>query len=338
MKRLLCMTLAILLCLCSLCGCEQEKPEEKRNSASTANSYTGGGLFAYRDGFIYFADLLNLYEYDMVSGKTVTLAGTSISSLSSPSGLHVTEDRVYFKMNSALNYITRDGKERGQISSAWGSTMCTDGIDMFFKKSGNLIRRNLETGVEEVLWGKENGKIYTYALSNDKIYLTIENVQHRDYSLWMSDRENIDFQEVSLPESVEPYKVCAVADCVYFSILENGGNLYRYQDGKVEELPFPTGPYYQVVGNKLISRDKGTTSKTRSKMGKELSIRDLNTGEKTVIDDSASYFVVFEERYVCYWRPDEVHQQWYYYDLQTGQTTLMYEILDSEKQFGYSIG
>ena len=353
MKRALCMILA-LFCLCSLCGCEQEETVEWRNNTPSMNCFTAYGCFAYRDDFIYFADTLNLYEYDMVSGKTVILYGTDLLDLDNPEELYVTEDRIYCNMGGFC-YITRDGKEIGEVfpgtgEEGFGGYSYIDGTDVFYvrrsdsSKVVSLFRRDFEIGEEELLF--EGCGVYTYAVGPDKIYVVDKNKQTGDLALYVSDKEKVDFQRVTLPETINPVMVYPTADGAYFNVViknatdfSKSPNLYWYQEGKVEELPFPSGgPNYHVLGNKMIYQDMRSSSKTRSQSARALCIRDVGTGEKTVIDDSVFCYAVLEERYVCYWRPDDVHQKWFYYDLQTGQTTLMYEIEDSMALYNYSIG
>ena len=207
-----------------------------------------------------------------------------------------------------------------------------------------LFRWDIETGVEEVLFG--DWDVYSYAVGPDRIYVITEDELTGDRALYISDKEKVDFQKIPLPETIVPVNAYPVAGGAYFNVKWKNSknaigrpNLYWYENGKVEELPILTGgPRYHLIGNKMVYQDTTTRSKTRSQSAMSLCIRDLETGETTVVDDITFYYAVLEERYVCYWRPDEVHQQWYYYDLQTGQTTLMYEIEDSMALYSYSIG
>jgi hypothetical protein len=84
-----------------------------------------------------------------------------------------------------------------------------------------------------------------------------------------------------------------------------------------------------VGDHTIVSRHAELRSATRSTQCRPLSIFDIRTGESTLVCDSVVDFDVLEDRYICYWWADWQHHKWFVYDMQTGQTQLMFEELES---------
>lgn len=346
MKKLWCVLLAMACFLICLAGCEQQEQVEKKNEFHVSNAMNSNGHFAYRDGYIYFVDTRNIYEYDTETGRTVVLCCTDYY----PTALFVSEERVWYTNigTKGLLYVTRDGKEQGKSftdTGEPGSWFCCDGEDAYFlarvTEADNsfkvaLFHMNWETGATTMLSGDYN--VHTYSVDADNIYmvaLVAKEGANKDYELFVSARGKIDFRRIDL--SFEPVVTCPTTDGLYISNLSKTGNSYLYRGDALEELSVSFGPYYDVVENSLIYENDSTFSHTRSISCRALELYDLETGEKRVLNDSVFEFGVLENRYVCYWWADDVHQKWYYYDLQTGETKLMYEIEDSMTQYGYGI-
>lgn len=343
MKRLWCFLLASLCTLFCLVGCERQAQEEKDIKFNVGNNNTAVGRLAHRDGFIYFADSACLYEYDTASGKTAILDQTGL--LKGFYALFVTEDRVWFTHDEGLHYVTRDGKQCGTCfteSGELGTQFCADGKDAYFLRSTadenkkwktSLFHMDWETGVTKLLSGDHD--VYSYSLDDNNIYIVEQIEQYKDYEVLISDRKNVAFQKIDL--SFEPIMTYPTDEGLYISSLIGDGVTFLYRDGAVTELPVSSGPYYHVVGKNLIYQDFRTTSQTNSKGCHALVLYNMETGEKRVLNDSVWEFGVLEDRYICYWWADDAHQKWYCYDLQTGQTKLMYEIKDSMTQYGYGV-
>ena len=346
MKRALCITLAFLLCLCGLCGCGREEVVATNTSTNCANIITGWGKFAYQDDYIYFSDTYNIREYDIRTGKTVELAS---SYAQEPDYMCVEGDRLYY-VALGLHYITRDGKESGTVFTDTDRDrsaryLYMEGNTVYYSRyqideekqrwNEYLYKRDLKTGEETMLVEGLLG--YNYYVDSEGIYAIADNemsryTENQNGKLYYSPKGRIQFKEIQLP--IKPIQVFPVGDALYIG---NNAMLHRYENGKLTEMNLPAWRF-QICGKYLITKDFYSKSQTASTSCKELSVYDLETGEKTVINDSVLLHAVLGDRYVCYWRADYTHQQWYYYDLQTGQTTLMYEIMDSEKQYSYTIG
>ena len=89
MRKLECILLAVICVLSCFSGCQTTPPVEEEPityNSVCANITSGGGQFAFRDDFIYFSDVFNIYEYDLTTGKTVVLH----TSWNSPLSMYVT--------------------------------------------------------------------------------------------------------------------------------------------------------------------------------------------------------------------------------------------------------
>lgn len=343
MKRFWCTLLALVCAISCFVGCEQQEPEEKPVKFNVSNNYTSPGRFAYRNGFIYFADARCLYEYDTVSGKTAILCEAEVTKRFY--ALFATNERVWYTDGEGMHYVTTDGKESGTCfaeSGELGPQFSTNGVDAYFlrrvmEENGSskvsLFHMDFETGATKLLSGDHD--VYAYSLDENNIYIVEQVEIYKDYEVLISNRKNIDFQKIDL--SFEPIMTYPTEEGLYISSLIGDGVTFLYRDGVATELPVSSGPYFHVVGKHLIYQDLRSTSQTRSKGCNALELYDLETGEKRVLNDSVWQFAVLDDRYVCYWWADDVHQKWYYYDLQTGETKLMYEIEDSMTQYGYGI-
>jgi len=331
-----------LFCALFLHACQQ--PEQAREpSTCMSNILMGGDQFAYRDGFVYFADLRSLYEFDIETGVTVSLSAASSSDIFPYRSLFVTDDRVYYACNG-LHYVTRDGKEQGTVFESPENPhmfLYSDENDLYYRKTlrdeegipyESLFHRNLETGTETELM--PHMYYNCYYVDDEYIYVTTEEQhdQFDNHKLMRSRRDNIQFEEI--PISCSPFYAISGEDGLYLTAFQK--NLMHYQDGVEKELPFLTSTF-QVVGNCILYKGKAD-SQTCSKSCAPLMCYDLQTGQTTTIYHSVYRFAVLNAgRYLCYWRADYSHQQWYLYDMTTGETTLMYEIPDSSQTLGYVI-
>ena len=222
MKRVLCMTLALVLCLCSLSGCKQEEVTTTNTSTNCANNVTGGGQFAFQDDYIYFADTLTIYEYDIHSGKIVELAS---SYADVPMNMYVEGDRLYY-FAGGLQYVTRDGKERGTVFAdtdrdrsarylyAEGDTVYYNKMQIDEEKqrwNEYLYKRDLETGEETMLVA---GLLdYNYYVVDKGIYAIVDNemsryTENRNGKLYYSPKGKIEFEEIQLP--IKPIQIYPV--------------------------------------------------------------------------------------------------------------------------------
>jgi hypothetical protein len=129
----------------------------------------------------------------------------------------------------------------------------------------------------------------------------------------------------------DPGKVMSVDG----GVLIRSGEILKflsYEDNSITDINI-TGLVngMHLVGDyTIVSRHTGRYVTTRSTRCKALSIFDTRTGESTMVCDSVVDFDVLEGRYICYWWADWRHHKWFVYDMQTGQTQLMFEELESD--------
>ena len=341
MKKLGCILLAVVCALSCFAGCQTTPPVEEEPityNSVCANITSGGGQFAFRDDFIYFSDVFNIYEYDLTTGKTVVLH----TSWNRPLSMYVTEDRVYYA-SDGLHYVTRDGKETDTVFFCNESYMYlyADGNTVYYRTTVRhpetkmpldyLVKRDLETGEETPLVGSlwydsySVDSKYIYALINEKTLPDADPDQNR---VVRSEKGNIHFEEI--PMDIHPTCIYPSANGLY---MNKGAKLYRWKDGVLTDMNMPTGEFH-IWGDYQITNLRNGVSGSSL----ELCMYHLETGEKTVISDSSYLYAVLNDRYVCYWKVvSDVHHQWYYYDLQTGETKLMYEIEDSKSMYNYTV-
>jgi len=332
-----CLAAALLL---SLCGCAQE--ETDTFTANFANTVMKGDAFAYRDGFIYFSEMGNMYEYDTETGVTAKLG-----SMSDYVGrcLTVAEDKVMYytrgMSDTSVHYITRDGKNSGvlfrrdDITSAFleGDVWYILALSLQEDVDGftyQLLSRDAETGEETLLL--EADWINSYFVDEEYIYVVeIDTVGYdnegkaiKEYWLLRSPKDQIAFEKVDT--TIKPIKVFANGDDLY--ICQWGDwQIWHYADGVANALPM-TSFNYQVFDGHLLYQDSAPGvpkyDVVNGPFGDPLKAYNLETGEEKVLAESVFYFAILGERYVAYGvNLDGANFRWYVYDWQTGETKEM---------------
>jgi len=331
-KKLTALILAALLLL-SLCGCEQEDVQQQ--SSNFANTVMTGDVFAYRDGFIYFADAGYMYEYDTESGKTARL-----KELKCHFAYHITptdENICYIEMNGQdLQYITRDGKNSGTLFQRNGlmHNLFLDGNTWYFESSRynedrtesieQLWSRDAETGEETLLYEAEI--INPYFVTDEYIYVVWVDITGYsdkgeallDGGVVRSAKDKIAFEPVET--ACIPGNLFVDGEDLY--ILQAGTwQIWHWANGVETALPV-VSPYYQVFDGHLIY-NAGKPG-AMGECGDPLVIHNLETGEEKLLAGSAFYFAILGERYIAYAvTPDGSVFRWYVYDWQTGETKEM---------------
>lgn len=276
--------LTALLVLFALSGCQKEDNGLLDNKSTTCgNIVMGQGTFAYENGFIYFADGNDIYEYDMETGKTIVINAKSIGMYSS---LYSQGQYIYFA-NSGLSRITKDGKKIDKVFERNGSCymLYIDGTDAYYIDGigGSMYHRDLESDKEtEILL-----EVEAYYVDDKNVYAIAktDGVNH----LFISGRDQIDFKEVEL--SFVPIKVFAANGCLYMA--EQGKwQIIKHSSEGEERLPIYSY-YYQVIGDKIIYQEDQESGFDL------LMIYDMAAGERETICENVSNFNVFDDKFVC---------------------------------------
>ena len=127
---------------------------EKTGGTTCSNIVMGNGRFACANDFIYFGTTNMLYEYDLLSGKTISYA---VRDAVLPRSLFVASDYVCYAEGQLMRQ-SRDGKhlERVFNSTEEISVLYPEGMKVYYQnfKEGSLFLRDLEANIEETLIDK----------------------------------------------------------------------------------------------------------------------------------------------------------------------------------------
>ncbi len=294
----------IVYCIVFLGGCTvvyDGNPEP--HSTSCGNITMGNGKFSYDNGFVYYTDLSDIYEYEIASNKAVTVFSTA----DIIKDIYVQDQYIYFNSNG-LKRVTKDGKKQQRIFER------NDGCLQLFVEDANawyldsvegtLYRRDLKTKKEEAVLSH----VMSYYVDDEHIYAIAK--EEDVPALFISDKNNIQFNKVTL--SFLPINVLADDGIVYMAERESY-QVVQWDSGKESRLPIASC-YYQIMGNRIIYLDSSAYDNSNS----SLMQYDMTTGEKKRISEDVSDFNLLEDRYICIQCRAE-DQQFWIYDAETGK-------------------
>lgn len=299
-----------LLLLFSLCGCNANKIENLSNtSTSCGNIVMGNGKFAYDNGFIYFTDLENIYEYDISTGKTIFFSAKSDDVRS----LFVKDKNVFFSCNG-LNSITRDGKKKKVIFERQDGCLqlyVNDDVAYYLDSiEGSLYRRKLDSK-EETLFNN----VLSYYVDEKNIYVVSNNGENT--ALYISPKTKIEFSKITL--SFEPIAVFAHSNKIYLSAKSTYQIVELYNNTETV-IPITT-TYYQIVNNQIIYLD----SKTYENSCFDLMCYDISTNTTAIICENVFDFNVFDEL-ICMQCSTGENAEYKVYNTNTKTTSTMNDL------------
>lgn len=293
MKRIIA-CIGLLAILLTVSGCGEKVYDEVYtgiNTGTTCGNITmGNGSFTYSNGFIYYSDYVNLYEYDTESGKTVTLKleGNMVI----PKSLFVSGDCLYYAQ-SGVKYITKDGKKEGVLFERPDGCFqfFADGMDAYYLngQAGSFFYRDMETGEEHEL---ATDVLVYYVDDKNVYYASITNDSPLTTGLFQADRDTLEFKQVEL--SFDPITVYVCSEGMFLARMGTY-QLVQYANGIERELPMRT-LYYQVHNGCLIYVDADGFSDSYP----PVKSYDLKTGETTVLCENVYNFSILEDRYACF--------------------------------------
>ena len=258
------------------------------NGTTCGNITFGSGRFAYKDGFIYFADWDTIYEYDLQSKVVISFL------LDNPvhlfCGLSITDTHVSYVSNG-LHSVTRDGKHEESV--LWNEKMRTqcfaDGNEVFYLDGigGNLFCYNTQEAVERKLIENVNG----YFVTNDKVYAIAKN-EKSQWALYVCDRAAYMFSEIQL--SFQPIAVYVKGEEVYLAQRGAPYSIVKYVDGTETILPIGSC-YFQTLGENVLFLDDTEYSNSTF----PLKSYNVKTGEIQLLCEKVYDFCILENRYVC---------------------------------------
>ncbi len=308
--KAVCVAVLVLL-LTALWGCQKAEFQlSEDNGTSCGNIIMGMGELAFKDDFLYFADTELLFEYDLQSGKTTFLPAATTF----PMNLHVTENHLVYSGfwdDPTVYAVTKDGKDT--------QTLFETGRDLYIKgdnayyitEDRRLFRRSMSEETETLLVED----CYEYFWTESGIYAIRE--QDEEKALWKSDPDGTAFEQI--PLSFAPIALLATEDDVFLSKRGKPYHVVRYHRG--EEIPLPIRSLkYQVLDGHLIFADEETFENSTW----TYKSYDLETGEITVLCESAMEFGVFADRYIAFWCRGEIGSWWMLYDWQTKELKQIY--------------
>lgn len=306
LRKLVALISVFVVVIFAAYGCSPDKPEfssDGTNGTTCANVTMGNGRFAYRDGFLYMADLNGIYEYDMQTGKGVYLS-REMPGFSN--GLIVTENHIGYSDNG-LKIMSKDGKASETVFEKNDGCLYLyiDGEEMFYldaKQSLNqkdLAKNDFGACILE--------DVLTYHVTEEYIYAAI--VDGEKYSAVYSKRAPIEFREIKL--SIEPIVVLSEGENLFFSEASTY-QITHYVNGNERKLPIHS-LYYQILDGHLIYTDENTFEDNTF----SVKAYNLESGDELVLCDSVFDFCILDNRYVAFWVWEEQGQHWAYYDWQT---------------------
>ena len=295
-----------------LVGCGVNYTGNPDNDSTTCGNITmGQGKFAYADGFVYFTDFSNIYEYDTESQKTVVLKGKSDDIKS----IYVQDDYIYFGCNG-LRRLRRDGKRVRQVYESENAGLQTyvNGSDAYILQSieGSFYHRNLTDGTETKLMDHVMG----YYVDDENIYVVAKREDGIPY-LFVGGREDMKFEMVEL--SFSPIAVAAAGDAVYLSA-RGTYQIIKYSSRGEEPLPV-YATYYQAVDDKILYLD----AKTFENSCFDLAVYDEISGESRTVFEGVYDFGMVGENCVGIQAGTQPGAGYYLYDMENDETVFMYE-------------
>lgn len=312
MKQI-CKLLAIGMCLLiilSICGCGKNKTSDLTNdSTSCGNIVMGNGKFAYNNGFIYFTDLTNIYEYDTVSKKTISFNSKSDDVRS----MFVKDQYVYFACNG-LNRITKDGKKKNYIFESDNGTlqMFVDGKTAYYLDGieGILYSRNIETSEETEIYSS----VLAYFVDQQSIYIVAK--ENGVNSLYVSNKSTLELKKKLL--SFEPISIYSTEDGIYLSAKSTYQIIQCKSDDNEIQLPI-SAVYYQVLNNHLYYLD----SETFENGCFSLKSYDILTGKISLIFENVFDFNIVNKNYICVQCSSGEDAEYKLFDVSSGTTCSM---------------
>lgn len=359
MKRTISVLLA--LCLLFLCGCQTQPSVPETTTAEPEEvKLTKSNSFIYHDGAICFIGVSSfdkvsypILRYDLETG-TVTQIKTGIYPTRTTSGQwpELWHDGTNLYLYDDYDYrdhkLLRFSEDLTTAEVVWENTENIDVnlhgdyvyyIDSVVNESeqrwvNTLYRKNTNTQEVTVVY-EDYPQFSSYTVTDQYIYVChlVGRIDGEYISYLMrSPKDTIQFEKIDLP--INPGSVNHADGGLY--IQPFWANKYTVHflsdaDGTLTDLGIYYGGSWTPIGDqKIISRQSRYFSKTRSTSCKPLYLYDLKTGESEVLCDSVYRSIVLQNRYVCYWWADWQHHKWFVYDLETGETKLMYEETESE--------
>lgn len=295
--------LAVIWCCVALLvctGCQAERDSSDTGIGTTCgNIIMGSGDFAYANDFIYIAAYTKIYEYDILSGKTVVLP---INDGSIAGSIYLSQDEVFYSEDFSgigLHYISKDGKQAGTVFTVGDhsevETITANSITKLFPDGdrvyymnhveGTLFCRDLRTQTETPLVSKVN----TYFVDENTLYVIAK--ENDQWQLLTSPKDTIAFSVV--PLTFEPIAVLAVGNDIYLSQKETY-QITLYTNGVETPLPVKS-TFFQVVGNQLLYSD------SEEFIGGCFPLKSyhLQTGEIQLLCENVYDFCLLQDRYIC---------------------------------------
>lgn len=287
-----------------LCGCQDAHEGNFDNkSTSCGNIVMGNGKFAYDNGFIYYTDRANIFEYDTVNKKTVSFSSQSDDVRS----MFVQDKYVYFA-SDGLKRITKDGKKHENVFDCENGCLqlYIENDNAYFLNSieGTLFCKNVQSLEEKALL--EN--VMAYYVDNEKIYAVAK--ENDTPYLFISPKESFDFKKQNL--SFEPIAVFVDNGEIFLSKRVDYQIIHCSAD---EETSLPIySVYYQVLDDKLFYLD----SETYKNGCFSLMMYDITTQEKTVIFENVFDFNILQDNYICVQCSTNQNAEYKVFNLETG--------------------
>lgn len=300
-----------MLVLFNFSGCKADYTGNYDNSSTTCgNIVMGNGKFAVDNGFIYFTDRQNIYEYDIETKKTVFFSSKDDVDVRS---IFVQDKYIYFA-SDGLNRITRDGKKQKKVFG-WDSgslQLYIEGYDAYYLNSieGSLFLRDLENEVEKELFQE----VLAYFVDSENVYV-VAKVDGQNF-LYTALKSNLDFSKTEL--SFKPIAVFSDDESLYLAE-QSTYQVIKVSSAGEERLPIYSC-YYQVLDGNIIYLDSTTFKNSCF----DLKIYDVDTKKSKTVCEGVFDFNVLDNKYVGIQCGTGNNSKFLLYDIASGETELMY--------------